>query len=53
LAALRAGINKIIMPKENEKDYLDFPEELQERITPFFVEDIDEVLEKALVKDED
>ena len=49
LAALRAGINKVIMPKENEKDFLDFPEDLQKRIEPYFVEEIDDVLEKALV----
>ena len=50
LAAMRAGIFDIIMPKENEKDYQDFPEDLIKRIKPHFVEEIDEVLEMALVK---
>ena len=50
LAALRAGITDIIMPKENEKDFIGFPEDLQKRIHPYFVENIDEVLEKALVQ---
>ncbi len=50
LAAMRAGIFNIIMPKENEKDYQDFPEDLTKRIKPYFVEEIDEVLALALVK---
>ena len=49
LAALRAGISKILIPKDNEKDLQDFPKDLLDRIDYTLVEDIDEVLEKALV----
>ncbi len=48
LAAHRAGIKEIIMPKENEKDVQDVPEDARADIQFFFVERIEEVLEKAL-----
>lgn len=48
LAAHRAGIKEIIMPKENEKDVLDVPEDARNEIKFYFVERIEEVLEKAL-----
>jgi ATP-dependent Lon protease len=48
LAALRAGITEVLIPKENEKDLEDIPHEakLQFRFQP--VKTIDEVLEIAL-----
>ncbi|MEX1308104.1 MAG: endopeptidase La, partial [Eubacteriales bacterium] len=49
LAALRAGINRIIIPKENEKDYIDFPEDLKKRLDVVYAEEIDDVLKEALV----
>jgi len=48
LAAHRAGIKVIIMPKENEKDVLDVPEDARNEIKFYYVERIEEVLEKAL-----
>jgi ATP-dependent Lon protease len=48
LAAHRAGIKQIIMPKENEKDVQDVPEDARKDLQFFFVERIEEVLEKAL-----
>lgn len=48
LAAHRAGIEKIIMPKENEKDLMDVPAEVTNDIQFLFVERIEEVLELAL-----
>jgi len=48
LAAHRAGITEIILPKENSKDVLDVPEDTRADITFFYVERIEEVLEKAL-----
>jgi len=49
LAALRAGISRIIIPKENEKDFIDFPEELQKRVDIIYASEIDDVLKEALV----
>jgi ATP-dependent Lon protease len=48
LAAHRAGITEIILPKENSKDVLDVPEDARAELTFFYVERIEEVLEKAL-----
>lgn len=48
LAAHRAGITEIILPKDNFKDVLDVPEDTRADISFFYVERIEEVLEKAL-----
>lgn len=50
LAAHRAGCKTIILPKENEKDLEDIPENVRESLKFHLVETMDEVLEKALVK---
>lgn len=50
LAALRAGINKVIIPEENKKDLVEIPEELRKKITFFPVQHMDEVIELALGK---
>ena len=49
LAAYRAGIRQIILPKSNEKDLRDVPNEAQEHIAFTFVERMDEVLQRALL----
>ena len=48
LAAHRAGIQQVIIPKDNEKDLVDIPKKVKEdiKITP--VETVDEVLKIAL-----
>ena len=48
LAAHRAGIKHVIIPKDNEKDLVDIPKKVREdiKITP--VENVDEVLKIAL-----
>ena len=48
LAAHRAGIKHVIIPKDNEKDLVDIPKKVREdiKITP--VETVDEVLKIAL-----
>ena len=48
LAAHRAGIKQVIIPKDNEKDLVDIPKKVKEdiKITP--VETVDEVLKIAL-----
>ena len=48
LAAHRAGIKHIILPKENEKDLQDLPKDVLEAITINLVETMDEVLQIAL-----
>ncbi|MDB0045320.1 endopeptidase La [Candidatus Pelagibacter sp.] len=51
LAAHRAGIKQVIIPKENEKDLVDMPKKIIDdiKITP--VEHADEVLKIALTKE--
>lgn len=49
MAAHRAGIKKIIMPKGNEKDLDDIADVVKENITFIPVEKVSEVLEEALV----
>lgn len=53
LAAYRNGIVDIIMPEENEKDLEDIPSEIRENIRWHQVNDITQVLELALKKEED
>ena len=50
LAAHRAGINRVIIPKENEKDLIDIPKKVREDIKITVVENVDEVLKIALKK---
>jgi ATP-dependent Lon protease len=49
LGAVRAGISEIILPKENEADLEDIPEEVAENLTFHSVEDLDSVIAIALV----
>jgi len=48
LAARRAGIKRVILPKANEKDLRDLPEEVRREIEFIFVERIEEVLAAAI-----
>ncbi len=48
LAAARAGIEIVILPKRNEKDLVEIPPEILEKIELKLVEELDEVLEIAL-----
>ncbi len=48
LAAMRAGITTVIIPKGNEKDLVDIPEEAKQKIEFVPVETVDEVLKTAL-----
>ncbi len=45
LAALRKGIKKILIPKKNEKDLEEIPEDLREEMKFIFVSHLDEVRE--------
>jgi ATP-dependent Lon protease len=48
LAAHRAGITEIILPKENEKDLEDIPGNIRKKLDIHLVEHMDEVLRIAL-----
>lgn len=48
LAARRAGITTVILPKRNEKDLEDVPENVRQEMQFRFVETMDEVLDLAL-----
>jgi ATP-dependent Lon protease len=50
IAALRAGIKTVLIPKLNEKDVPELPEEVRERLRIVPVETVDEVLKFALEK---
>ena len=52
LAALRGGIKKILIPKENKKNLIDIPAEILDRVEIVPIEWIDEALEIALVRSE-
>jgi ATP-dependent Lon protease len=49
LAAYRAGLRQLIMPKANEKDLRDVPDEVKKQIAFTFVPTMDEVLRLALM----
>lgn len=51
IAAHRAGVNKVIMSKRNEKDLKDVPEDVKSQIEFTFVEHINDVLSSALKVD--
>ena len=48
LAAHRAGVQTVIIPKLNEKDLPDVPAEVKEKLQFVLVETVDEVLAAAL-----
>ncbi|UTW57510.1 endopeptidase La [Kordiimonas sp. SCSIO 12603] len=50
LAALRGGVSKVLIPKDNEKDLAEIPENVKKGLEIVAVSTIDEVLEHALVK---
>ncbi len=49
LAAKRAGINKVLIPKDNEKDLREVEEEIKEGLEITLVEDMDQVLKISLI----
>jgi ATP-dependent Lon protease len=53
LAAHRTGIKKVIIPKDNEKDLREVPSNILKNMEIIFVQDVDEVLNVALLPKED
>ena len=51
LAAHRAGIKEVLIPKENEKDLIDIPKKVKEDIKISSVEVVEDVLKIALTKE--
>jgi ATP-dependent Lon protease len=50
LAALRGGIKTVLIPKENEKDLAEIPDNVKKGLTIVGVTTVDEVLRRALVR---
>ena len=50
LAAHRAGIKKILLPKDNERDIEEIPEVVRKKLEFVLISTVDEALEHALVK---
>jgi ATP-dependent Lon protease len=48
LAAHRAGITAVVLPKENEKDLVELPEDVRESLQIHLIDSADEVLQIAL-----
>jgi ATP-dependent Lon protease len=48
LAARRAGIRRVILPKENEKDLRDLPDHVRDEMSFILAERVDDVLTAAL-----
>ena len=50
LAALRGGIKTVLIPKDNEKDLAEIPDNVKKGLTIVGVATVDEVLRRALVR---
>jgi ATP-dependent Lon protease len=48
LAARRSGIKKVVLPKQNEKDLEEIPENVREKMTFYFVEWLDDIFRLTL-----
>jgi ATP-dependent Lon protease len=53
LAAHRGNIKMVIIPKDNERDLAEVPQNVQNALKIIFVEHIDEVLKIAFIQDEE
>ncbi|ADK16603.1 MULTISPECIES: endopeptidase La [Clostridium] len=51
LAAYRAGIDTVIIPMENEKDLLKIPKTVKSKLKYILADNIDTVLENAILRD--
>lgn len=50
VAALRAGVKKLLLPKGNEKNIKELPEEVRKNMKIHIVDNMDEIIDMALVK---
>jgi ATP-dependent Lon protease, bacterial type len=51
LAAHRAGVKRVLIPKENEKDLIDVPKKVKDDINIIPVDTADEVIKLALIRE--
>ena len=51
LAARRAGVREVILPRHNKKDLVDIPEALRKDIQVHFVDEVQDVIDIALGPD--
>jgi ATP-dependent Lon protease len=52
IAALRGGIERVLIPKENERDLKEIPDRVKRRLDIVLVESMDQVLQHALALDD-
>jgi ATP-dependent Lon protease len=52
IAALRGGIETVLIPKENERDLKEIPTKVKRKLRITFVENMDQVLQHALALDD-
>ena len=50
LAAKRAGIKKVLIPKKNEKDLIELPKKVKSGLEIITISDFSEVVTHALIK---
>ncbi len=50
LAALRSGIKTVLIPKENEKDLTEIPDNVKKGLTIIPINTVDEILKHALIQ---
>ena len=50
LAALRGGLKTVLIPRENEKDLAEIPDNVKKNLNIISVETVDEVIKHSLVK---
>jgi ATP-dependent Lon protease len=48
MAAARSGIKQVILPAQNENDWLEVPEEIRKKMKVHFVKQLADALPKAL-----
>jgi ATP-dependent Lon protease len=48
LAAMRAGIKTVMLPKRNQRDLRDVPEEAQRKLSFVWLENVDDAVDHAL-----
>ncbi len=49
MAAARSGIKQVILPAQNDNDWLEVPEEIRKKMKVHFVKQLADALPKALV----
>ena len=50
LAAHRAGIRKVLLPRDNERDIDDIPEKVRKKMEFVLLDTVDDALKEVLVK---